>query len=327
MKPSFLKGFLLIGCLEGWVALVSYFQYPSMGGNAFLLGYSFSRLSIGAGYGLAVLAITILTFRFWLNQKAREKLLSWINYQSQCPQRLWEFAIISLISGLFLVFLLSWLKSPGKYYDDLYLRIVFERLQSGMIWLAAFAFQLLILLVISFPQYFRDPKSYDLKKGLKIMLAMFLPVICAWHALVLIFQIPVFTSIRRWLWYFHIKEVHWIAVIIILGLSIGILYWVYRFPNRNRQNLIALVLLGYILQVGFGFVEGLGFESIRQKSVNAGHVVYLQAAARQPSLQDVLFHYDETFGDDSYLATKPPVCDPVLYVFSTHIEPYCTGDR
>ena len=79
-----------------------------------------------------------------------------------------------------------------------------------------------------------------------------------------------------------------------------------KHPKRIIVNLILIVALGYIIQIGFGFIEGEGFESIRTKAAEAGHVVYFEYAVDNPVLSHAILDYEEAYGWETWLGTKPP---------------------
>ena len=81
---------------------------------------------------------------------------------------------------------------------------------------------------------------------------------------------------------------------------------VVRQPKHRVRNLTLLIALGYALQIGFGFIEGQGFESIRLKYAESPYHVYAAHASDRPALADVLLDYEENYGDYLFVETKPP---------------------
>jgi hypothetical protein len=72
-------------------------------------------------------------------------------------------------------------------------------------------------------------------------------------------------------------------------------------------NLALIVGLGYVFQLGFGFVEGQGYEYIRRKYTDSYHRAYANIAAAD--LNDplvVVREYEQRYGQQMFPSTKPP---------------------
>ena len=72
------------------------------------------------------------------------------------------------------------------------------------------------------------------------------------------------------------------------------------------MNLILLVLLGFGLQAGFGFIEGQGFESLRLKFVESFHKGFAEYAVDNPDALIAMMDYEHIYSEDINLGTKPP---------------------
>jgi len=76
--------------------------------------------------------------------------------------------------------------------------------------------------------------------------------------------------------------------------------------GTTRRKLLALELLGFMLQVSFGFIAGKGFVSIQKMARNSAHRRYYDRAVDNPLLWDALTDYETHYGWDHFLGTKPP---------------------
>ena len=114
--------------------------------------------------------------------------------------------------------------------------------------------------------------------------------------------------IPGWFWGFEVKNFTQRDFLFLLyfGLSLFCINFILKNRKNWKRNLLILILLGYVLQTGFGFIEGQGFESIRLKFAASTHKGYAEHAADRPALRDVLLDYEEKYGWDHYLGTKPP---------------------
>jgi hypothetical protein len=85
---------------------------------------------------------------------------------------------------------------------------------------------------------------------------------------------------------------------------------VFAILKRTKQPVlsisIAMALL-FFLQIGYGFVQGNGFESIRVKYAKAAVSEELQTVCQaRESLVESVRNYDVLYGDNFWLGTKPP---------------------
>lgn len=144
--------------------------------------------------------------------------------------------------------------------------------------------------------------------------------ISIFHWVILYFRIQVFVSLPYWVWFFHDRESpNSIYLLFLLFLSIGLVSVIFLKPRSNKRNLAMLILLGYVIQVGFGFIEGQGFESIRQKSIVAGHTRYYELAVDNPDLVKAITNYEEAYAWDNWMGTKPPGLIS-FYIFTQKIS-------
>lgn len=273
--------------------------------NAFLFGFSRSRLLIGAGFlGLiALVAVMGLLFTFLpsFRQRTLDTLITWLT-----PQRLLVVAV-SAAAVTLSVFILYWATGMETTIDLNTFEVIFTRLRWMTTWLAVVSAQFLALLVVSNPHHFKRREFYDLPLIFSTVLVFLFADSSLFHWIINEYEIQIFVSIPFWTWSFvNRKTVDWLVIAVLLLISLGVVTWVLRNPKRYHINMILLVVFGYVFQIGYGFAAGEGFESIRQKSIKASHVRYLEYAVDNLRFEDVLFDYETAFGWGDYLGTKPP---------------------
>jgi hypothetical protein len=89
-------------------------------------------------------------------------------------------------------------------------------------------------------------------------------------------------------------------------LSVTVVFLIVNIFRSITIKLVLLIGLGYILQLGFGFIRGGGFEALRLKYVSSGtSAIALQACTHHDPRQ-VIARYNELFGESSWEGTKPP---------------------
>jgi hypothetical protein len=307
VNPRNLKIFSLLSCLEGIIAIFLYFQDRSMERNALLFGYSFSRLAIGAGFLLVILCAAFFTGSLILNRTWRERVVNWFDALFRDEKRLLVSIVTVLFTILYGIGCIWLLAKPVRFTIDLnMLVVVFERVRGIATWLLIVMAQSLGLLIISYSEVLRKKEFLNTRLIVKTLLVLVIAGISLVHWAILIFQIQVFVSIPYWTWFFHPKSTNYFVVFFLFILSVGVVYWILKNTGKIKRNLFLVILLGFILQAGYGFVEGMGFESLRQKSINAGHVKYLEYAVDKPQFKNIIFNYEASYGWDTYLGTKPP---------------------
>jgi hypothetical protein len=82
--------------------------------------------------------------------------------------------------------------------------------------------------------------------------------------------------------------------------------YVVHKPGHTWRKLALLIAVGYMLQVGMGFMDGQGYESIRLKYADSVFNGYAKVAAAEPGVVDTLSNYESLYQQDHYLGTKPP---------------------
>ena len=314
------KIFLSVTTFEGIIALFLLFRIPSMGRNTWLFGYSISRIVLGVAMLISVIILTWVTYRAFKDPDWLARVNKLLDEQLIAKERLLLVTIILLfvflLSAGFLFLFLTPLSlrmeavlslftsSPWRYVE--LLRSVFTRSQSVIIWMVAFAIQVLVVLGIDYSEEYRhkwlDGSVYRAFLAIAIILAT------SFHWAILYFRLKTFLVIPGWKWYFYEKEVgsRHLIFLAILVLAIILLGYILRKPLNYKFGLIMLIALGYIIQVGFGFIEGQGFASIRMKFARSVFNRYAEAASEEPDFINSLIDYEELYGSDWYLGTKPP---------------------
>ena len=306
LKLKNLKVLLILTIIEGLLGVLYLFSIPSMDRNAGLLGYSISRLVVGGFSIILLLCLVCLLLLFFIKRDwiARQinlldEYLAEKNYLLPITINLLFFLIV----GVGVLILNS---SPIAIHLN-NLKSVIDRILGLLIWGLVAILQLLILLLVTYLPLYRDKKFYNLGTIYKTILLSLVIVCSIFHWLILYFKIQLFASIPYWTWFFHEKTgTKDFLFIPLLLFSLLIILLIVKHPKRKTINLILLVALGYILQVGFGFIEGEGIESIRTKAAEAGHVVYFEYAVDNPVLSHAILNYEEAYGWETWLGTKPP---------------------
>jgi hypothetical protein len=128
--------------------------------------------------------------------------------------------------------------------------------------------------------------------------------------MILILKIPLFHSLPHWLWGFNPKALSniWLPLLIIF-VSALIVSFVLKYPYKTGINLILLILLGYFIQMSFGFMEGRGINGIRENLIIRGHAEFARLAAKEGDMFKIAKQYEHKIDIDQlgkYSPSKPP---------------------
>lgn len=309
MKRLGYQLFFLLSTIEGIIALLFLFWIPSMEKNSTLLGYSPIRLVFG------VVIFIPLASLFWFTYK----IFFVSNYINQIDQSLHQWLIrdklfipvcvalsFAILSGGVCLYLYY---APVSQHLGMLISVI-ERMMSLIIWIIILAFQLLVIIFTRFLSSYRHITNGSIDYWLLFnsILAPLMIITSIAHWAVYYFRLELFINIPDWFWKFQTLPWGWrdALFLLILGISIVVVWKILRNPSRIRLNLILVVILGVILQIGFGFIEGDGMESVRQKYALTDHSTYARQAVNQPDLIKTLTDYESLYGEDYYLGTKPP---------------------
>ncbi len=203
-------------------------------------------------------------------------------------------------------FLLPFSPALGRAVDAL--RMLWLRLQPPLLWSAAVSGQTLLMLGLNYRRAYQRAWYKGCFQRALTVLAMI--AFAGFHWSVLFFRLKTFLVVPGWKWYFYEKDISQsngsLIFGVLLAVALALCAWVLLRPVATRRNLLLLVALGAGNQIGFGFIEGGGFESLRIKYADGVFSGYAQEAARQPDFWQSLTRYEEKYGDDWYLGTKPP---------------------
>jgi hypothetical protein len=155
-------------------------------------------------------------------------------------------------------------------------------------------------------------------KNKYILLIIILLSIAYW--ITLAFGIPVFQSLRFWFWQYEFKPpVDWwiiplIAAVLYFSVSI-----VLKHHHNQRHNIIILIFTGYFLQFGFSFIEGKGFDSLKDRMIVDGHAEFASVATKIDDIGNVACHYEE-LADSNKIGVFPKSKPPGALIIYTILE-------
>ena len=312
--------FLILLIIEGLAALGIFLSIQSMGKNAVLFGYSLSRLVLAIIFMILLAAlgwmlVNSINEKEWLDRQVARMDGLLVSHDTLIPAAV-ILLFLSLIGAAAItaarapinfdtVLLLEKIspQAPGRFQ---FAQTIIKGVEPFLAWSALATLQAFFLLLVLYPYNFVD----KWKNGalLKVLSVLAILIFTVWHWLVLLFQFETLLKIPGWKWYFEVKPFqssHWIFAGLFTAAILGtVLAWKVR--QKPWLSLVILAGLGCALQIGFGFIEGQGFESLRVIYSNSVFNNYAEAASRRPDFLEALTNYEELYGGDWYLGTKPP---------------------
>ena len=306
MRVTFTRVFLIATTVEGIVAFIWLFRIPSEVTSATLFGFSWLRLLTGIATLLPVLFLAVISARALLQEAYTERLLKKLDEiidKDNFAFHLLAFLSAILGFGVFLLLIVN--SSIGEEHDQLI--AIYQRSASLVLWMIAISAQSIALLLIFYSEIYRQRTRSDpsilIREGVFITFLFFAFL----HWSILFFSIDWFHRMYGWFFGFKKQQVSNPAVFLILMFIAALVVWItLKRPFRWRRNLLLLICLGYGLQIGFGFLEGEGWESLRIRYEVRGRSRYGELVSRDTfdirSIQD----YEKNFANIyHFLRTKP----------------------
>lgn len=310
---------ITLGIIEILGTLLFFLQEPSESEAAVLFGLSPSRLLVAVIFvallalGLALLVSGLLKPAYFEQHVSRLK--SWLREHGRGTVM---FCFLAVLFFLLLGFLLL-IYSPEAQNYKTYSQFFVNRLQTYELirTLVGRSLPLLILILtflfqgglwVFFETIYKHGAGPEGVWG-KTLLVLAVFIVSLFHWIILVMQIRVFMNISGWYWDLIPKAFGGrdLVFLVMLGLTIWLVRTVLHQPESVRRNMWMVFVLGWALQVGFGVIEGQGFESLRLKYSESHHRSHAVAAAKSTrSLIETVRNYEEIYEGAGYQQTKPP---------------------
>jgi len=294
--------------LTGIFLLGAFLAQPSEPDNAWWMGYSRERVVLAAmmlGGIMAFLAAAVsarVGFA-WFNGG----LLRLERFLSASDENLLSVSL-TLGAGILILSLAILLSVLPLDHNWGLLPVILQRLRALMIWGVIILAQAILALFFNFPQNYAHRKFWSLA-----ILGRFSLVFCALgltfvYWLVMFFQLPLYTSLDGWFFYQRPRLDHqreWLCAFMLAG-SLGMAYLLPRLNRHAVFGAIALLMLwGYVLQMGFMWMEWGSLERMSEKYI-VRYAAYAEAIAVAPPPLEMVREYQAYYGKNIYTATKSP---------------------
>ena len=321
-KQIIFQLFLSIVILTGILALVFFWGPPSWGDQGVFVAYSASRIALGL---MVVLVLALCALGLWTSrwkQLMFDEMVSSLHTWGSQGTRWVVILIILVVLTVYGITGLASFQAPFfqdySTYAPLF-EFTLAQFETGtailaiawplVVWGVALLFLTMVLWLAIFPELVSHPQTYRPAVILRTLLALVIITISLLHAGILAMQMNVLTAIPGWYWDIQAKPFspRDAAFLLLLIASLALIGYVLTHPGNTKLHLIALFFLGWFIQVGFGVIDGDGFESLRLKYAASLH----QSHARKASADDIdilqtVREYETLYGGSMFQSTKPP---------------------
>jgi hypothetical protein len=331
--------YMALAIIEGLVAEVLFLRVPSESENALFFGYSASRIMLG-GVVLVVMVfcgwalVTSFLRPHWLD-KIHRWLEEWIFREDRWLIVFIVLLYLAFVGGIGIMLFRSHLFQDYSTYSEIFksTTALFETIASILIrawpllfWLLALIFQTGLFLILGFPKLSLNRNTFKGEVMLNELIVLSVITFSLIHWIILAMQMRVFANIPGWYWDILAKpfSLRDGLFLLLLALSMVLVGYVLNHPGHTKRNLLIIFALGWVVQVGFGVIEGQGFESLRLKYATSLHRSHaLKASADDISLLATVREYEDLYGGTMFQSTKPPGT-LLIYIMTRYISDWIT---
>ena len=270
---------LWIIVFEGVGALFFLFSIPSMDTNAVYFGFSKARLLLAIAALFAVLFFMAIAIGVSVSPRLCDYVYARVIVLIE-PVTQYVNLLFTLIFWACLgVLLTAFINSP-LVPDQNVTKAIFLRAQSIVIWASLICLQFGFALRAVRAESTSGKVDYLSRESVRgVLVTAFIQfTLCQWAILIL--NIPVFTVIKDWYWHFYKRDLAniWLFPLLLI-VALVVIRLALKSQTRVLIGLVMMMALGYLLQIGFGFVEGGGYQAIKERYMRGGRPAYAEVVS------------------------------------------------
>jgi hypothetical protein len=309
------KLLVILISLEGLIALPFFFQIPSMQRTSWLFGLSLSRWLVILAFSAIWVLLCVFTARFLIDKTWSRSAHASIHAFLSDPTHFWQSLFISTLLAVSGCVLLIAFNIGSEGLKAGFFGVLFFRLEPLIAWMTLVLMELDLYLILKIRK--STPALDNRYLASMVIVFSLAGVITFIYWLTLYLGLPWLYNLKYWFW-LHIDKggiLGWRFVVLLL-LSLLVFYLVYKYLRSPKLGLIILMVFGYFLMIGFGFVGGNnGFETIQRTHLYMNSQVEYSSfvSHRWVTPWLVVSQYEEITPDTMLTQQKPP---GTLFVYS-----------
>jgi hypothetical protein len=324
-KPSLYRArlmqvLLILTTIEGIPGFILLFRIHSDRDSTFLFGFSLTRIILGGITFLLLLLLTYFSVKTFTNRTWFEGVLTKLDEYIQKSDRI-AISMLALayltVVGILIELIFT---SPlGEYFGSL--RAVYDRSFSIIRWGILTTAQSLVFIFVAYRPIKEKVKTFTTRMILRYLWGFVIISFTLLHILILALRESVLFHFPYWWGWFKIQSFS-LRDFLFLGLIVLVLWvigWVKTFSMKGYRHLILILVLGYVTQLSFAFIRGGSFDSLQTPLYQSNQVRYLVNAGPNLNISRAITKYEERYGTDETLRTKPPGA-LVFYIFMEKIS-------
>jgi hypothetical protein len=211
---------------------------------------------------------------------------------------------IAAVSVCGIAVILGGYLDPSQYL----VQLVLQRFLGVVLWLSLVPLEVLVTIAVWHSEALRRGVVQRWRDGLRLAAVVLLGSAVQWS--ILIFHPAWLYEVPGWFWHYSgLRAFRLSQVILVVSgvIAVFTIRTLVKSPGRRWRNLATCVVLGFVLQLGFGLADGRGLEAIRLRYVNSGLSEEAQLACESPgTILSGIANYEEEHGRSRWLGTKPP---------------------
>jgi hypothetical protein len=307
-RTRLMQVLLILTTIEGILGLILLFQIHSDRDSAFLFGFSLTRVVLGGIIFLLLLLLTYLSVKSFIHRPWLESILNALEEYIQKSDRI-AISVLALayltVVGIIIEFFFS---SPmGAHFGSL--RAVYDRSFSIIRWGTLITAQTLVFIFVAYRPIREKVKTFTTRMILRYLWGLVIISFTLLHILILVLRESfLFDHFPYWWGWFNVQPFS-PRDFLFLGLIFLALWVVGRmrtFSIKGYRHLVLILVLGYITQLSFAFIREGSFDSLQTPLYQSNQVRYLVNAGPNLNFSRAIAKYEERYGTDETLRTKPP---------------------
>jgi hypothetical protein len=299
--------YALLLTLQAFVAGLGLFFRQSEAERSLWLGLSAPRLVIAGAFALLCLLLFVLTIKAFLDRDWVARQMEGLRQNLVQKNGLLPLATVLLYISVFGTGMILFFLTPLAEDLDTS-NVIFQRTAPVVVWGILACLESYLLLRLVFAPEFEQPGAWSVQNARRVLKVLLILSFTIVHWLIFIFREAIFTGIQGWYWQYHLKGLQARDGIFLILLVVVLLAsaWVLKNPRRLGGNLLVIFILGILLQVGFGWIEGEGFQALEEKYTDSAYKEYAITVSKRNATFASLLNYEENYRDYTHLGTKPP---------------------